>query len=143
MCGATAPRRHREDWAGDRIVGNDGARSRGVVPRGSVDGLLRAERTGTAFAEGRSAAELLCAFGAPGRSPAEGFAERDRVQRRAHRRQRLPADAERGARAVKSGLDAWRRGTHAVAPSHGWAKTAHLPSLLLSQSSLHLTLFLH
>src|SRR5216683_2636911 len=100
-----------------------------MVPRGSVDGLLRAERAGAAFAEGRGAAELLCAFSAAGRSAAEGFAERDRVQRSAHGRQRLPADAERGSRAVKSGLNAWRHGSHIVAPprlSGGRAKTPHM-----------------
>src|ERR1035438_8338702 len=50
------------------IVGNDGARSGGLVSRGSPDGVLRPERGRTAPLEGGRATKLLLLFCSAGRS---------------------------------------------------------------------------
>jgi len=70
---------HEQNRAGDRSVGNDGARSRGLVSRGDALALLRPERRLVALAESGGTAELLRVFGAAGRSAIEELAQGDSV----------------------------------------------------------------
>src|SRR5271166_3962052 len=71
--------RHGPDCAGGGIFNHDGTRSRGVVSRRRIDGLLRPERSGVASAEGGGAAELLRLFGSARGSAAERLAQGDGV----------------------------------------------------------------